>query len=289
MNYQLTIAISFKNPGEYFRLALQSIFAQTFTNWELILLDDGSNDESLKLAKSIKDKRVRIYSDNKSKGLNVRLNEMVQLASTPYFFRMDADDIMHPQRLEKQYQVLLQHDNNTVIGTAAYSIDAHSHVVGLRVSRQLQKTGFEARHSFFHPTVAASTEWFRKNPYNESSIYHRSQDAEIWCRTTNRTKFINLAEPLLYYRETGIFSITNYIGNTLGLLHIIHNHFNSPINTYIYLFTRELLKLWIAFIYNCFGIADYLVAMRYKALNYQAIQSANEILEIIKKQQLPYQ
>ena len=104
MKPQITIGISFKNPGKYFRLALQSIFAQTFTtNWELILVDDGSTDDSLILVKSLEDERVYVYSDGQSKGLNVRLNQMIQLANAPYFVRMDADDIMHPQRLEKQY------------------------------------------------------------------------------------------------------------------------------------------------------------------------------------------
>ena len=90
MKTQLTIGISFKDPGEYFQLALQSIFAQTFSNWELILIDDGSTDCSLTLAKSIKDERVRVYSDGESRGLNVRLNQMIQLAKTPYFFRIDG-------------------------------------------------------------------------------------------------------------------------------------------------------------------------------------------------------
>ena len=161
---QLSIGISFKNPGRYFELALQSIFAQTFADWELILIDDGSTDDSLTLAKQLNDRRVRVYCDGESRGLNGRLNQLVKLANAPYFLRMDADDIMHPQRLEKQYQQLIQHDENTVIGSAAYSINAQSQVVGLRSTHMQQRSGFKARHSFIHPTVAASTEWFRQNP-----------------------------------------------------------------------------------------------------------------------------
>jgi glycosyltransferase involved in cell wall biosynthesis len=280
---KLSIGISFKNPGSYFQLALQSIIAQTFTNWELILVDDGSTDDSLTIAKNIQDPRVRVYSDGESKGLNIRLNQIVQLANAPYLFRMDADDIMHPQRLEKQYQALLQYDDNTVIGTAAYSIDAHSRVVGFRASRQIQQTGFEARHSFFHPTVAASTAWFRRNPYSENFIYQRSEDAELWCRTTSNTKFINLPEALLYYREDGVFSFNNYMESTLGLLGIIHNNLNLSRSRYIYLFSRELIKLWIAFIYNCFGLANYLVAMRYKLLSQKELQAADEVLTMIQQ------
>lgn len=287
MKTQLTIGISFKNPGEYFQLTLQSVFAQTFSNWELILIDDGSTDYSLALAKSIKDERVRVYSDGESKGLNVRLNQMIQLAKTPYFFRMDADDIMHPQRLEKQYQLLLQNDEDTVMGTAAYSIDSNSCIVGFRPSRQNQKLGFDARHSFLHPTVAAPTIWFRKNPYSNNFIYNRSQDAELWCRTTSKTKFINLPEPLLFYREVGTFSFDNYLGTSLGLLHIIYNKFNQPLQKYIYLFTREMLKLWIVFILTNFNLSNYLISRRYKLLSHQEIEYANVALTIINQQKLP--
>jgi len=289
MKTQLTIGISFKNPGEYFQLALQSVFAQTFSNWELVLMDDGSTDCSLALAKSIKDERVRVYSDGESRGLNVRLNQMIHLAQTPYFFRMDADDIMHPQRLEKQYQVLLQHDEDTVIGTGAYSINNNSHVVGLKPSRRNQKSGFDARHSFLHPTVAASTSWFCKNLYSDYFIYNRAQDAELWCRTTNKTKFINLPEPLIFYREHGTSSFSNYIGTSSGLLHLIYNEFNQPRQKCVYLFTRELLKLWIVFILvNIFSdFFNYLTFFRYKLLSHQEMEDANVNLAIINQQQLP--
>ncbi len=287
MNYKLTVGISFKNPGEYFRLALQSVFAQTFIDWELILIDDGSTDDSLSLAKSIKDKRVRVYSDGKSKGLSVRLNEMIQLTNSPYFFRMDADDIMHPHRLEKQYQLLIQYDEDTVIGTSAYSINTNSSIVGLKSSRQNQELGFNARHSFWHPTVAASTTWFRNNVYSENFIYKRSEDAELWCRTTSKTKFINLDRPLFFYRESGNFSFNNYLGTSLGLLHLIHNNFNYPKTKCIYLFTRELIKLWIIFFLSSLGFNNYLVSHRYKPLSYQELEIANIALLIVKKQQLP--
>jgi glycosyltransferase involved in cell wall biosynthesis len=286
MNYQVTIGISFKDPGEYFQLALQSVFAQTFSNWELILIDDGSTDCSLTLAKSIKDERIRVYSDGECRGLNVRLNQMIQLAKTPYFFRMDADDIMHPQRLEKQYQVLLENDENTVVGTSAYSIDDNSSVIGFKPSQQIQKLGYEARYSFIHPTVAASTAWFCKNPYSDALIYKRSQDAELWCRTTSTTKFLNLFEPLLYYRENINFSLNNYLGTYLAALHLIHNNYSKPSYKYIYLFSRELMKIWLAFMLDAFNGANYLVSRRYKALNLQEIQAANKALAIVKQQNL---
>ena len=95
----VTIGISFKNPVQYFTLALQSVFAQTFTTWELLLMDDGSSDGSTELVQSLRDPRVQVLSDGASRSLSVRLNELVGLAKGRYFVRMDADDAMHPDRL----------------------------------------------------------------------------------------------------------------------------------------------------------------------------------------------
>ena len=63
MTPRVTVGIAFRNPGRYFEPALKSVLLQTFTDWELILVDDGSSDESLTLARSLKDPRVRVYSD----------------------------------------------------------------------------------------------------------------------------------------------------------------------------------------------------------------------------------
>ena len=98
----VTIVTPFRNPGSYFELALKSIFAQTLTNWELILIDDGSRDASLSFARSLRDPRVRVFSDGRRRHQQVRRNEAIALASAPYIALMDADDIMHPRLLEAQ-------------------------------------------------------------------------------------------------------------------------------------------------------------------------------------------
>ncbi|NJR50760.1 MAG: glycosyltransferase [Leptolyngbyaceae cyanobacterium CSU_1_3] len=287
MSPKITIGISFRNPGHYFTLALQSVFAQTFTDWELILIDDGSSDDSLTIALSLQDPRVRVYCDQESRGLNIRLNQLVQMAKAPYFLRMDADDVMHPQRLEKQYQQLIQHDRNTVIGSAAYSINAASQVTGLRLTCSQQKSGFSARHSFIHPTVAASIEWFQRNPYSEDFIFQRSQDAELWCRTTDHTLFVNLSEPLLYYREGGTFSFSNYLGTSLGLLSLIYTHYSFSHLRFFYLFLVEMIKLAIVCIADRLQMTEYLVSRRYRSLSSERLQPAIVALSIVKQQPLP--
>ena len=149
----LTIGISFKNPGPFFGLALQSVFAQSFRNWELILIDDGSTDGSVELAGSLRDPRVRVYHDGQSKSLNVRLNELVRLATGKFFVRMDADDAMHPDRLQRQVEILEKNARSTVVGSAAYSMDKESRIIGFRPARQCWREFWNWRKTPPSPTT----------------------------------------------------------------------------------------------------------------------------------------
>src|SRR5947209_20480458 len=90
---ELSIGLPSFNAGRFLREAVQSIFAQTFTDWELIIVDDGSSDGSFSTLAHINDTRVRVYSDAQHRGLAARLNEIAGLARGKYIGRMDADDL----------------------------------------------------------------------------------------------------------------------------------------------------------------------------------------------------
>jgi glycosyltransferase involved in cell wall biosynthesis len=287
MSPVFSIGIAFKNPGRHFSLALQSVFAQTFPSWELILVDDGSTDGSVEFVKTLVDPRIRVYCDGERRNLNVRLNQMVKLAQGRFFVRMDADDVMHPERLQKQYDLLKRSDENTVVGSAAYSIDGESQVIGLRVVSSGQKSGFAARHSFDHPTVSASLEWFRRNPYSEQAIYHRAEDAELWCRTTQWSTFIVLRDPLLFYREGDALSYAGFLSTKIGLLFLLKEKYPRPLLRYLYLSTIEAIQLWIGCLCDGVGKARWILAQRYRPLDEASRQKASAVLEQIKLQALP--
>jgi len=277
-----SVGISFKNPGPAFQLALDSVFAQTFQDWELILIDDGSTDESSRIASLICDPRVRLVRDGFNRNLNVRLNEMVGLARGRYFVRMDADDIMHPERLERQLAILTREGNNTVVGSAAYSIDYRSKVIGIRAApkgRPLR--GFAARHSFIHPTVAASVQWFRENPYSENFLFHRSQDAELWCRTSARTRFVVMPEPLLFYREMDKdFSLPNYLGTSLGILYLATVYGGARTRALL-LLSAEVTKVWITCVAVAFGRVRWMIGRRFTKLDEADRREAETILALV--------
>jgi glycosyltransferase involved in cell wall biosynthesis len=281
-----TIGISFKNPGSAFRLSLQSVFAQTCTDWELILFDDMSTDGSFEFASSIDDNRVRVIRDGQQQGLNIRLNQMVHLARGKFFFRMGADDVMHPDRISRQVSVLEKSDTDTVVGTACYSIDRDSVLVGHRPGQPFQQKRFEAKRSFHHPTVAAFTEWFRRNPYAERFPYFRSEDAELWCRTSENSRFVTLPEKLLFYRE-GASSFPAYVDTEMVLIHLLIERFQRPRKAYLISLLRELFKIALAAVLESFGKYGAFVSKRYSPLLPSEMAQAQAVLDTVHTVPLP--
>src|SRR5690606_2619050 len=98
----ITVAIPFHDEQEHLASAVRSVLRQTCKDFELLLVDDGSRDASLSIARSFSDPRVAVVSDGRSRGLPARLNEIARRASADLVARMDADDVIHPTRLEKQ-------------------------------------------------------------------------------------------------------------------------------------------------------------------------------------------
>lgn len=287
MQPAISIGIPFKDPGPFFELAIKSVFAQTFHNWELILVDDGSSDGSLTLARALKDARVRVYSDGINRGLSARLNQIAELAQAPYCARMDADDIMHPERIEKQYEVLCNSNGNSVIGTAAYAIDRQSLVVGAKPAVTKPLSGFGVRHSFVHPSIAAPTAWFRRNPYSTQACYLRGEDAELWCRTKSNSEFAYLPARLLFYREDPGLRFSNYTGTGIALLNIINTYFGKRTLAYLLLTARELGKIFFYAMCMKLRLANVLISRRYRKIPDHEIREGQRILHHIAAQRLP--
>ena len=282
----LTIAIPFFNPGVFFLPALQSVFAQEFQDWELLLIDDGGTDGSLAFATCIDDTRVRVIADGSNRGLSYRLNQAAQLARGQYLFRMDADDIMHPDRLASQLALLRASSPDTVVGAACYSIDEKSKVVGWRPASASQTTGFAARYSFVHPTVAAPTGWFRRNPYSEDYLYRRAEDAELWCRTSSHTQFKWIPEPLLFYREVGVFSLKRYLAGQEAILDMIRAMETTPIRRWS-LLAREHVKMGLFRILSALHRDDLIVRHRYQKLASDKVTQAQRHLDRIMRTSIP--
>jgi len=208
----LTIGLPFFNSEKTLANAIKSVILQSYTEWELLLLDDGSTDGSLTIANTFvkTDNRIKLISDGVNRGLVFRLNQVIDMAQGEYIARMDSDDMMMPEKLARQMDMLEADKNIDVIDTAAYIINERGEPTGMRGMADLgswdkKKTLKEVL--LFHPTVIAKTSWYRANKYHEDFI--RSEDFELWCRTFNKTVFARVYEPLFIYRE-GRIDVKNY-------------------------------------------------------------------------------
>jgi glycosyltransferase involved in cell wall biosynthesis len=254
----ITIAIPFYNAEVYLDLAIQSVFNQTYQDWKLLLVDDGSTDNSLKIAlKYQSDSRVIIYSDGENKNLGYRLNQIPLLTDTKYLARMDADDIMHPEKIEKQIKMLETYSEIDVLGTNAYSINEYNNVNGIRLGFNKDEI-LRKVNGFIHPTIVAKTEWFINNPYDIKAV--RIEDAELWFRTSNKYNFQILVEPLLFYREFGINYYKKYINGCGSITYALVKH------NYNLKFLKKTLKYYISgliyLLFNLFGKEGFLIKKR---------------------------
>lgn len=202
----ITVGIPFFNNEATILEAIRSVFAQTFQDWELILLDDGSTDRSLEIAKSVKDKRIRVISDGMNKQLPIRLNQITKEAKGEIIARMDADDIMHPLRLEKQVGLILTNPAATCVSSPTITICRNNNIIakrGFKPEELLTPNDIFYNRVMIHPTLLSYTDWFKRNPYEEKTF--RSQDAELWCRCyiNNDLNIKQTVEPLFFYRENG--------------------------------------------------------------------------------------
>ncbi|TRX29452.1 glycosyltransferase family 2 protein [Flavobacterium franklandianum] len=272
----VSIAIPFYNTEKYLDLAIQSIIDQTYQNWRLLLINDGSTDASLAIARKYEnDPRVTIYSDGQNKNMSFRLNEFAKIVTTKYLARMDADDIMHPKKIEKQIQLLESHPEIDVLGTNAYSINENSIVEGIRLKfpkgEELSKV-----NTFIHPTIIAKTAWFIANPYDIK--IERIDDKELWFRTHKKYNFQILTEPLFFYREFGNDYYKKYFKGFKYLLYALKKHH----------YNLDFLKFGIQYsiagvvycLFNLVGKESILVSRR-NAINVDKLT----IEEVLKKGQ----
>ena len=155
----ISIGIPIYNAEAYLEDAINSILAQTHELWELILIDDGSTDASLAIAKRFEeaDHRIRVIADGINKKLPARLNQLIEEANYDYIARMDADDLIHPDRLAIQLSFLEKNPNYDLVSTGVVSIDNFNKVYGCRHVDQIYTEFKEiaAAYPIVHAAVLA--------------------------------------------------------------------------------------------------------------------------------------
>ena len=285
----ISIGIPFYNARRTLADAVRSVFAQSYSNWELILIDDGSRDGSKDVALQINDPRVRIISDGVNLGLSGRLNQIAALARGKYLARMDADDLMHPERIARQCAFLEENADIDVIDTTTYTVDDDLAPLGIRGEEPLDcspeailKNGL-----LIHPTMMARTDWFRKNPYD--GVYLRAEDRELWCRTCTNTKFARLCEPLFFYREGLAGNLKNYVSTGATIRKILQQYGPPMIGAMrtSFLIGQFSLRTYVYRAATALGMQGRLIQRRNRKLTINEQQTATSILADVLQTSLP--
>ena len=201
----ITIGIPFFNAEEYLEDAICSVLAQTYEHWELILIDDGSSDNSLAMANmyATKDPRIRVISDGQNKKLPYRLNQIIHEARYDFIARMDADDLMSNDRLEKQIEVLKRNKYIDLVTTSYLTIGKENELTGISLVPNIQmnaKMILSGSANLVHASLLARKSWYKRNLYNEKNLL--AEDFELWlvAAKNNDLKYVILEEPLYWYR-----------------------------------------------------------------------------------------
>lgn len=227
----ISVGIPIYNAEKYLALAIQSVINQSYKNWELILIDDGSTDNSLKIAKSfeVKDKRIRVISDGQNKKLPYRLNQIIDEAKYDYIARMDSDDLIHPNRLETQLKFLEDNAEYDLVSTGVVSINQDNVAYGYRGVDSIYSKFDKSSRTFniVHASILARTAWYKRNKY--STEYPRCEDFELWCRTAanNDLKLAVLPDLLYYYREEGLLESSKLIASYTQTIPIMEKYFGK--------------------------------------------------------------
>lgn len=200
----ITVIMSVFNGCQWLSESIESVLKQTFTNFEFIIVDDGSTDNSVEIIKRYKsqDSRIHLISKDNS-GLADSLNRAIQIARGQWIARLDADDICEPMRLEKQF-IFSQHNRSVVfIGTGHSVINSQGQVEGIysypTSHEQLLSNLINIRKYPAH-----SSAFFKADTVRALGGYRprmkRSQDCDLWLRLSEMGRLASLKEPLIRLR-----------------------------------------------------------------------------------------
>lgn len=199
----ISVLLPVYNSEKYVKSSIESILNQTYTNFEIIVVDDGSSDNTEAIIKKIQDKRVNYYKNEKNLTLAPTLNKGLLLCRGKYIARMDADDVSLPERFQKQVDFLEKNPDYLLVGSAYY-VERDGVLKGVRrhvLSYKKLKSKLLFGNNISHPSVMINRQLLLDSGelYNEAFRY--AQDYDLWTRLIINYKMGNLFDPLIIYRR----------------------------------------------------------------------------------------
>lgn len=197
----ITVLMPVFNSELFVKDAIESILNQSHQNFEFLIINDGSTDQSHAIISSFFDSRIKYVNNEVNKGIVNTLNKGLKLSKGKYIARMDADDIAMPDRLSKQLAFLTANPTYKLCGSRAIAIDANGKEIN-NLNRPQHSAKIKVfnlfRNAFIHPTIMADAETIKKFAYSEDFKY--AEDYFLFSQITMAYPVANLKERLLRYR-----------------------------------------------------------------------------------------
>lgn len=199
----ITILMASYNEEQSISSAILSIVNQTYKNWELIVIDDGSSDDTAKIVMHFQksDNRIKLIRNKTNIGLAQSLNRGIGLSQGKYIARMDADDISYPERLQLQAEFLDAHSEIAVVGGNAELFDESGDFIrktNMPISPQEIKRSIIKMNPMIHPSVMYRREFIQAMEGYDSKL-RKKQDYDLWLRGSSMYQFANLKEVIIRY------------------------------------------------------------------------------------------
>ena len=206
----ITVLMPVYNAERYLHEAISSILEQTFTDFELMIINDGSTDSTMDIINTFSDSRISVVQNNGNQGIVYTLNRGIALANGTYIARMDSDDVALPQRLEKQFVFMEKYPNIGLLGTNTLSINEEGKI--MNEGKALYSLDDRYRSPYImrwnllwgagisHPTAFIRKEILSNYDLYYDATYEYGEDFELWTRIVPHVEITYLPEVLLYYR-----------------------------------------------------------------------------------------
>jgi glycosyltransferase involved in cell wall biosynthesis len=193
------------NAGKFIADAIASITSQTYSNWELIVVDDGSTDNTKQIIRSFSksNKKIKPIFLRKNHGESAAANIGFSKTKGKYIARIDADDIAHPKRLEKQIEFLEKHTDYILVGSQAIIIDENNQVIGKKIfpkdHQEIYKQ-YGTIHPILHPSIMVRRSLLPNKNKLWANLAEPNDDYYTLINLIQYGKFHNLPEKLMSYR-----------------------------------------------------------------------------------------
>jgi len=200
----VTVLLPVYNQAQYIGACIESLLAQTYTNFELLIINDGSTDGTVRVCQSFQDERIRLITNKENKGIIYTLNRGLKVAQAPLIARMDADDLATPDRLAHQHSYMEKHPEIGGVASWIIKIDAAGNKLKDASALLNDDPTYVTWRLMYDNPIAHTTMMFPTELVREIGGYSKkalhTEDYELWSRIHRIRPIHILPEYLIYYR-----------------------------------------------------------------------------------------